>query len=364
MSTKNKAIRHEIEKATSFHDGQGNIIKRAGPGFETSADGAIVDDRNVMRFFMHRWLPRLKIMKTRTQVLRQIQDFQEKIPSLDMGILPDGTILPLPANHSIDEQRIHAEIIKVLKNFPGPKTDVTENPGEQVMSLAMVMDAPISVLEEELKECRKLILEAHANERTQLGDLPEKLEENLLHCQKSATRVIQRLNLMVNSPMISSSLSGKQKQEATRVLNMWKDLPQKAKGWADYFNARHEQEWAQMKKVAEEEEVQHEKEWAEMEKEAALQAEQAESDDEDAQKVQGFHPQMKIQKTADFGERIRSATNMTGAVKTNPGGGRKTRKRKRRRKTRKRKKKTKRKKNKKKTKRKHKKRHHRTKRRK
>ena len=151
---------------------------------------------------------------------------------------------------------------------------------------------------------------------------------------------------MVNSPMISSSLSGKQKQDATRVLNMWKDLPQKAKGWADYFNARHEQEWAQMKKVA------------------ALQAEEAGSDDEEAQKVQGFESQMKIRKTADFGDRIRSATNMTGAVKTNPGGGRKTRKRKRRRKTRKRKKKTKRKKNKKKTKRKHKKRHHRTKRRK
>jgi len=338
MSTKNKAIRHEIEKATSFHDGQGNIIKRAGPGFETSADGAIVDDRNVMSFFIHRWLPRLNTMKTRTQVLRQIQDFQEKIPSLDMGILPDGTILPLSANHSIDEQRIHEEIIKVLKNFPGPKTDVTENPGEQVMSLAMVMDAPISVLEEELKECRKLILEAHANERTQLGDLPEKLEENLLHCQKSATRVIQRLNLMVNSPMISSSLSGKQKQEATRVLNMWKDLPQKAKGWADYFNARHEQEWAQMKKVA------------------ALQAEEAGSDDEEAQKVQGFESQMKIRKTADFGDRIRNPGDMTGAVKTNTGGGRKTRKRKRkrRRKTRKRRKKKKT------RKRKHKKRHRKT----
>ncbi len=323
MSAKNQAIRDEIEKATLFRDGQRNIIKRAGPGFETSADGAIVDDRNVRSFFMHRWLPRLKRMETRTQVLQQIQDFQEKIPSLDMGILPDGTILPLHVNHSSDEQRIHEEIIKVLKNFPGPKTDVTEDPGEQVMSLQMVMDSPASVLEGVLKECGKLILEAHANERTQLGDLPEKLEENLLRCQESATRVIQRLNLMVNSPMISSSLSGKQKQEATRVLNKWGNLPQKAKGWADYFNARHEQEWAQMKKVA------------------ALQAEEAGSDDEEAQKVQGFESQMKIRKTVDFGERIRSATNMTGAVKTNKGGVRKTRKRKRRRKTRKRRKKKK-----------------------
>jgi hypothetical protein len=323
MSAKNKAIRDDIENATSFLDGQGKIIKRAGPGFETSANAAVVDDRNVMSFFVHRWLPRLKTMETKTQVLQQIQDFQEKIPSLDMGILPDGTILPLHVNHSSDEQRIHEEIIKVLKNFPGPKTDVTEDPGEQVMSLQMVMDSPASVLEGVLKECGKLILEAHANERTQLGDLPENLYENLLQCQKSATQVIQRLDLMVNSPMIYSSLSGKQKQEATRVLNKWKNLPQNAKGWAEYFNARHEQEWAQMKKVA------------------ALQAEEAGSDDEEAQKVQGFHSQMKILKTADFGERIRSATNMTGAVKTNKGGVRKTRKRKRRRKTRKRRKKKK-----------------------
>ena len=78
-----------------------------------------------------------------------------------------------------------------------------------------------------------------------------------------------------------------------------------------------------------------------MKKVAALQAEEAGSDDEEAQKVQDFHPQMKIQKTADFGDRIRSATNMTGAVKTNKGGVRKTRKRKRRRKTRKRRKKKK-----------------------
>ena len=116
-------------------------------------------------------------------------------------------------------------------------------------------------------------------------------------------------------------------------------MPQKVKGWADYFNARHEQEWVQMKKVA------------------ALQAEEAESDDEEAQKVQGFESQMNKWKADDFRERIRNPGDMTGAVKSNPGGGRKTRKRKRRRKTRKRRKK-------KKTKRKHKKRHRRTKRRK
>ena len=111
-----------------------------------------------------------------------------------------------------------------------------------------------------------------------------------------------------------------------------------------------------MKKVAEEEEAQHEQEWAQMKKVAALQAEEAGSDDEEAQKVQGFESQMKIRKTADFGDRIRNPGNMTGAVKINPGGGRKTRKRKRkrRRKTRKRRKKKKT------RKRKHKKRHRKT----
>jgi len=296
------------------------------------------DDRNVMSFFMHRWLPRLNTMKTRTQVLRQIQDFQEKIPSLDMGILPDGTILPLSANHSRDEQRIHEEIIKVLKNFPGPKTDTTEKPVEQVMSLPMVMDATTSVLEGVLKECYELILEASANERTQLGDLPEKLDENLSQCQKSATRALDKLDLMVNSPMIRSSLSLEQWQDAKRVLNLYGpnklNLPGKAKAWADYFNARHEQEWSEMKNVA------------------ALQAEE----DFEAR-------QMGIRKTADFGERIRNPGDMTGAVKSNPGGGRKTRKRKRKRKTRKRKKKTRKRLKKKKTrKRKPKKRHRRTKR--
>jgi hypothetical protein len=90
-----------------------------------------------------------------------------------------------------------------------------------------------------------------------------------------------------------------------------------------------------------------------------LQAEEAESDDEEAQKVPGFESQMKIQlnmPTANFRERIRNPGNMTGAVKINPGGGRKTRKRKRkrRRKTRKRRKKKKT------RKRKHKKRHRKT----
>jgi hypothetical protein len=205
-----------------------------------------------------------------------------------------------------------------------------------------VPDGDILQLEVGLHECGNLIREADANKEIPMHALPPNLLENLLKCQKSATQAIQRLDLMVNSPMISSALSGEKKKEATRVLNLYGpkklNLPEKAKGWADYFKARHEQEWAQMKKVA------------------ALQAEEAGSDDEEAQKVQGFESQMKIRKTADFGDRIRNPGNMTGAVKINPGGGRKTRKRKRkrRRKTRKRRKKKKT------RKRKHKKRHRKT----
>jgi len=215
-----------------------------------------------------------------------------------------------------------------------------------------VPDGDILQLEFGLHECGNLILEADANKGTPLDALPPNLLENLLKCQKSATQAIQILDLMVNSRVLFAALSAEKRKEATRVLNLYGpnklNLPEKAKAWADYFKARHEQE-----------EAQHEQEWAQMKKVATLQAEEAESDDEEAQKVQGFESQMKIRKTADFGERIRNPGDMTGAVKTNPGGGRKTRKRKR-----KRKRKTRKRRKKKKTrKRKPKKRHHRTRRR-
>ena len=303
------------------------------------------------------------VLRAVNQHLKTMQFIAQKIEYSQKIIrIINNTIIPSAVDKATS--KIHKDLIRTTM---APLTTSLQNK-IRAFQAENVPDGDILQLEFELQECGNLIREADANKETPMHALPPNLLENLLQCQKSATQAIQRLDLMANKPIFSSSLSGEKKKEATRVLNLYGpkkfNLPEKAKSWADYFNARHEQEWAQMKKVAEEEEVQHEKEWAEMEKEAALQAEQAESDDEDAQKVQGFHPQMKIQKTADFGERIRSATNMTGAVKTNPGGGRKTRKRKRRRKTRKRKKKTKRKKNKKKTKRKHKKRHHRTKRRK
>ena len=67
---KNKAIRNNIEKAT-FLDGKGKKIKRIGEGLDIDY-GDHCDDRNVMCFFTHRWLPRLKEMKTAKEVEKQI----------------------------------------------------------------------------------------------------------------------------------------------------------------------------------------------------------------------------------------------------------------------------------------------------
>ena len=276
-----------------------------------------------------------KVENAVNQHLKTVQFIAQKIEYLQKIIrIINNTIIPSAVDKATSQ--IHKDLIRTTI------APLTTNLQNMVVAFQAenVPDGDILQLEFGLNECKNLILEADANKGTPLHALPPNLLENLLQCQKSATQAIQRLDLMVNSPMISSTLSGEQKKEATRVLNLYGpkkfNLPEKAKSWADYFNARHEQEWAQMKKVA------------------ALQAEEAGSDDEEAQKVQGFESQMKIRKTADFGERIRSATNMTGAVKTNPGGGRKTRKRKRKRKTRKHRKKKKT------RKRKHKKRHRKT----
>ena len=73
-----KAIRKEIEKAT-FLDGKGKKIIRIGEGLDKDY-GDHCDDRNVMCFFTHRWLPRLKEMKTAKEVEKQIDDFFNKIP--------------------------------------------------------------------------------------------------------------------------------------------------------------------------------------------------------------------------------------------------------------------------------------------
>ena len=279
-----------------------------------------------------------KVENAVNQHLKTVQFIAQKIEYLQKIIrIINNTIIPSAVDKATSQ--IHKDLIRTTI------APLTTNLQNMVVAFQAenVPDGDILQLEFGLNECKNLILEADANKGTPLHALPPNLLENLLKCQKSATQAIQRLDLMVNSPMFSSTLSGEQKKAATRVLRQWgpKNLPEKAKGWADYFKARHEQGWAQMKKVAEEEEAQHEQEWAQMKKVATLQAEEAESDDEEARKVQGFESQMKIRKTADFGERIRSATNMTGAVKTNPGGGRKTRKRKRKRKTRKHRKKKK-----------------------
>ena len=70
--------RKEIEKAI-FKDGRGKIIKRFGPGLNINSD--VVDDRHINIFYKHRWLQRLKQMKTSKQVEKQITNFLTNIPS-------------------------------------------------------------------------------------------------------------------------------------------------------------------------------------------------------------------------------------------------------------------------------------------
>jgi hypothetical protein len=264
-----------------------------------------------------------KVENAVNQHLATIQYITQKIEYLQKIIrIINNTIIPSAVDRATT--KTHKDLIRTTI---APLTTSLQNK-IRAFQAENVPDGDILQLEFGLHECGNLIVEADANKGTPLDALPPNLSENLLQCQKSATRAIQRLDLMVNSPMISSALSGEKKKEAARVLRQWgpKNLPEIAKRWADYFNARHEQEWAEMEKVA------------------ALQVEE----DPEAR-------QMSIHKTADFGERIRNPGDMTGAVKSNPGGGRKTRKRKRKRKTRKHRKK-------KKTRRKPKKRHRRTRR--
>ena len=250
-----------------------------------------------------------KVENAVNQHLATIQYITQKIEYLQKIIrIINNTIIPSAVDRATT--KTHKDLIRTTI---APLTTSLQNK-IRAFQAENVPDGDILQLEFGLHECGNLIVEADANKGTPLDALPPNLSENLLQCQKSATRAIQRLDLMVNSPMISSALSGEKKKEAARVLRQWgpKNLPEIAKRWADYFNARHEQEWAEMEKVA------------------ALQVEE----DPEAR-------QMSIHKTADFGERIRNPGDMTGAVKSNPGGGRKTRKRKRKRKTRKHRKKKK-----------------------
>jgi hypothetical protein len=276
------------------------------------------------------------------QFIAQKIEYSQKI----IGII-NNTIIPSAVDKATSQ--IHKDLIRTKIAL---LTTSLQNK-IRAFQAENVPDGDILQLEFGLNECKNLILEADANKGTPLHALPPNLLENLLKCQKSATQAIQRLDLMVNSPRISSAKSGEKKKEATRVLNLYGpkklNLPEKAKGWADYFKARHEQEWAQMKKVAEEKEAQHEQEWAQMEKDAALQVDEA--------------TEMVIRRKHGFEDSIRNQREMTGPPYKSFKGGRKTRKRKRRRKTRKRKLFWKTKRKKKTRRRKPKKKHHRTRRR-
>ena len=68
-----KNIKTEIENAT-FLDGKGEKILRIGEGLDKDY-GRHCDDRNIMCFFNHRWLPRLMKMTNIQEVDRQKKIF-------------------------------------------------------------------------------------------------------------------------------------------------------------------------------------------------------------------------------------------------------------------------------------------------
>ena len=297
-------------------------------------------------------ISRAAVLRTVNQHLKTMQFIAQKIEYSQKIIrFINNTIIPTAvgkATTTTHKDLIHTTI--------APLTTSLQN-NIRAFQAENIPDDDIPQLEFGLNECVNIIREAVANKEIPMHELPPNLLENLLKCQKSATQAIQILDLMVNSTMISSAKRSEKKKDATRVLNLYGpkklNLPEKAKGWADYFKARREQELAQMKKVEEEEEVQHEREWAQMEQDAALHV------DEMTEMAKEFPHGFPI-----FKDSIRNLQDMTGPQYKSLKGGRKTRKRKRRRKTRKRKLFWKTKRKKKTRKRKHKKRHHRTKRRK
>ena len=89
--SKQELIREEVENA-NFLDGQGKLIKKWGPGLDVETD--VTDDRNVMSFFVHRWLPRLKKMKTAKEVDDQVENFREQVPSL-AGTKEERKMIPI-----------------------------------------------------------------------------------------------------------------------------------------------------------------------------------------------------------------------------------------------------------------------------
>jgi len=89
--SKQVIIREEVEKA-NFLDGQGKLIKKWGPGLDDETD--VTDDRNVMSFFVNRWLPRLEKMKTAKEVDDQVKNFRDQVPSL-AGTKEERKMIPI-----------------------------------------------------------------------------------------------------------------------------------------------------------------------------------------------------------------------------------------------------------------------------
>lgn len=123
-----KAIRNEIEKAT-FLDGKGKKILRIGEGLDKDY-GSHCDDRNIMCFFNHRWLPRLMKMTNVREVENQKKNFFDQIPSLagteeerkikkklqELGLGSKMVSAPVVANQKMNNTQMNNALLNELNN--------------------------------------------------------------------------------------------------------------------------------------------------------------------------------------------------------------------------------------------------------
>ena len=141
-------------------------------------------------------------LKTMQFIAQKIEYSQKIIRIINNTIIPSAVDKATTTTHK-----------DLIRTTIAPLTTSLQNK-IRAFQAENVPDGDILQLEVGLHECGNLIREADANKEIPMHALPPNLLENLLECQKSATQAIQRLDLMVNSPMISSALSGEKKKRS------------------------------------------------------------------------------------------------------------------------------------------------------
>jgi hypothetical protein len=229
------------------------------------------------------------VLRAVNQHLNTIKSFKTKIEYLQeiIGTI-NNTIIPTAVDKAATET--HKDLIRTT--IARLTTLLQDN--ISAFQAENVPDPEIVRLEYGLIECVTLIKEAAENESQDMGKLPEGLIENLKNCSTTSKKNITRLNIISRHGKNSDV-----KDQARTLYRKYQNVPLRAGEWYDYFDARHE------------------KEWAAMEKEATLLAEE--------------ETEMLIKKEPNYSQSMRSLRPMKDKEKT-VEGGRKTRKRKRKRK--------------------------------